>query len=65
MKADDIKLDQDLNRQVWRRGKTNPPRKIRIKMVKDEDETVIVSLYETAKEAEVHSAVPKVSSDKE
>src|SRR5919199_1968249 len=46
MKANDIKLDQDLNRQVWSRGKTNPPRKLRVKMVKDEDGVVTVSLYE-------------------
>src|SRR5215210_2898977 len=46
MKSSEIKLDQDLNRQVWSRGKTNPPRKVRVKMVKDEDGTVTVSLYE-------------------
>lgn len=46
MKSSEIKLDQDLNRQVWARGKTNPPRKVRVKMVKDEDDVVTVSLYE-------------------
>lgn len=46
MKSTDIKLDQDLNRQIWSRGKTNPPRKVRVKMVKEEDGTVTVSLYE-------------------
>jgi large subunit ribosomal protein L31e len=46
MKSSEIKLDQDLNRQIWSRGKTNPPRKVRVKMVKDEDGTVTVSLYE-------------------
>lgn len=46
MKSGDIKLDQDLNRQVWAKGKTNPPRKVRVKMVKDEDDVVTVSLYE-------------------
>jgi large subunit ribosomal protein L31e len=48
MKSDEVKLDQDLNRQIWRRGKTNPPRKIRLKLVKDEDGTVVVSLYDEA-----------------
>ena len=48
MKSDDIKLDQDLNRQIWSRGKTNPPRKVRVKMVKDDDDVVTVSLYEEA-----------------
>src|SRR5215213_6628542 len=46
MKSSEIKLDQDLNRQMWSRGKTNPPRKVRVKMVKEEDGTVTVSLYE-------------------
>ena len=43
MKSEEIKIDQDLNRQIWKRGKTNPPRKVRVKMVKDEDGMVIVS----------------------
>ena len=46
MKSDEVKLDQDLNRQIWRRGKTNPPRKVRLKLVKDEDGAVVVSLYD-------------------
>lgn len=46
MKSSQIKLDQELNRYIWQRGKTNPPRKVRVRIVKDEDEQVIVSLYE-------------------
>lgn len=46
MKGEEIKLDQDLNRQIWSRGRTNPPRKVRVKMAKDEDGVVTVSLYE-------------------
>lgn len=46
MKSNQVKLDQDLNRQLWSRGKTNPPRKVRVKMVKEEGGTVTVSLYE-------------------
>ncbi len=48
MKSDDVKLDQDLNRQIWKRGKTNPPRRARLRMAKDDDGTVVVSLYEEA-----------------
>ena len=51
MKSEDIKVDQDLNRQVWSRGKTNPPRKVRVKMVKDEDGVVTISSYEDLPEA--------------
>ena len=46
MKSSDIKIDQDLNRQVWSRGKANPPRKIRVRMTKDEDDVVIVSTHD-------------------
>ncbi len=46
MKSEEIKLDQDLNRQIWSRGRANPPRKVRVKMAKDEDGVVTVSLYE-------------------
>jgi large subunit ribosomal protein L31e len=56
MKSDEIKLEQDLNRQIWSRGKTNPPRKVRVKMVKDEDGVVTVSLYEDLPEATTTTA---------
>lgn len=46
MKSSQIKIDQELNRYVWEKGKTNPPRKVRVRIVKDDDEQVIVSLYE-------------------
>ena len=52
MKSDEVKLDQDLNRQIWKRGKTNPPRKVRLKLVKDEDGAVVVSLYDEATKGE-------------
>jgi large subunit ribosomal protein L31e len=56
MKSGDVKLDQDLNRQIWTRGKTNPPRKVRVKMVKDEDDIVTVSLYEEPAETKAAPA---------
>jgi large subunit ribosomal protein L31e len=46
MKSSHIKIDQELNRYIWEKGKTNPPRKVRVRIVKDEDDQVIVSLYE-------------------
>ena len=48
MKTEEVKIDQDLNRQIWNRGKSNPPRKVRVKMVKDDNGIVIVSSYEEA-----------------
>ncbi|MGH9978044.1 MAG: 50S ribosomal protein L31e, partial [Nitrososphaeraceae archaeon] len=50
MKTDDIKIDQYLNRYLWQRGKRNPPRKIRVRMTKDETDTVVISIYEEVKE---------------
>src|SRR5687768_8822834 len=46
MKTDEVKLDQELNRHVWKKGKANPPRRLRVRMMKDEDGIVVVSPYE-------------------
>ena len=48
MKSNEVKLDQELNRHVWERGRTNPPRRLRVRMAKDEEGIVVVSLYEEA-----------------
>ena len=65
MKSSDVKIDQDLNRQVWSRGKANPPRKIRVRMTKDEDDVVIVSMYdEPAKTALAPTEPESVSEPK-
>ena len=63
MKSSDVKLEQELNRQVWLRGKTNPPRKVRVKMVKDEDGVVTVSLYEDTAETPVEETKPEVTTE--
>lgn len=69
MKSENIKIDQNLNETMWERGIRHPPRKIRVKMTKDEDDVVTVSLYsEEAKEVEkveeetkVETAVPTMA----
>ena len=63
MKSTEIKLDQDLNRQIWSRGKTNPPRKVRVKMVKDEGGVVTVSLYEDLPEATATTTTTTTEND--
>ncbi|MDP9306220.1 MAG: 60S ribosomal protein L31 [Thermoproteota archaeon] len=55
MQADKVKIDQDLNRHIWSRGKKNPPRKIRLRMVKEDDDTVVVSSYIEEKRTETES----------
>jgi large subunit ribosomal protein L31e len=52
MQTDKVKIDQDLNRHIWSRGKTNPPRKIRLRMIKEDDDTVIVSSFTEEKMSE-------------
>lgn len=51
MKTDKIKIEQDLNRYIWRKGKTNPPRTVRVRMIR-EDDVVIVSSFTEARNAE-------------
>ena len=69
MKSSQIKIDQELNRYIWEKGKTNPPRKVRVRIVKDEDDQVIVSLYEdilnesTTEATELKSDLSPVDSD--
>jgi large subunit ribosomal protein L31e len=63
MKSDEIKLEQELNRQIWSRGKTNPPRNVRVKMVKDEDGVVTVSLYEDSPEAPAEEKKPEPAAE--
>ena len=55
IQTDKVKIDQDLNRHIWSRGKKNPPRKIRLRMVKEDDDTVVVSSYIEEKRTESES----------
>jgi large subunit ribosomal protein L31e len=65
MKSDEVKIDQDLGRHIWSRGKTNPPRKVRVKMIKDDDDVVTVSLYEEPMEtADEDTAAEETKSKK-
>ena len=42
MKADQVSLSEETNNLLWTRGISKPPRKIRIRVVKDKDGKVIV-----------------------
>jgi large subunit ribosomal protein L31e len=44
MKSSEIKIDSELNERLWSRGITKPPRRITVKMTKDEDGLVTISL---------------------
>ena len=59
MQTNKVKIDQDLNRHIWSRGKKNPPRKIRLRMIKEDDDTVVVSSYIEEKSSLSEEAVEK------
>jgi large subunit ribosomal protein L31e len=63
MKSTHIKIDQELNRYIWEKGKTNPPRKVRVRIIKDEDDQVIVSLYEDILNEPSSAAETELKSD--
>ncbi len=42
MKTDDVSLSNETNSMLWVRGISKPPRKIRVRVVKDKDGRVIV-----------------------
>jgi large subunit ribosomal protein L31e len=52
MKSSEIKIDTDLNEELWKRGITKPPRRITVKMEKDEDGVVTISLPKETKKKE-------------
>ncbi len=52
MKSSEIKIDTKLNDTLWNRGITRPPRKITVRMTKDEDGLVTISLPKAPNEEE-------------
>lgn len=51
MKSENIKIEEEVSHLVWARGIRHPPRKIRVKITKD-DGNVIVSKYQEEKTVE-------------
>ncbi|MCW3992920.1 MAG: 50S ribosomal protein L31e [Candidatus Bathyarchaeota archaeon] len=49
MKPASIVIDPKVNEAIWKRGIQNPPRKIRVRLSRDEDGTVTVALAEEAR----------------
>ena len=44
LKNDKVKIDQKLNEEIWKRSIQNPPMKIRLKVIKQDDKSVTVEL---------------------
>src|SRR5574340_5088 len=62
MQSENVKIEEAISHLVWARGIRHPPRKIRVKITKD-DGNVIVSKYQEDKKAE-ESKSEKKSDDK-
>lgn len=52
MKPDEVIIDPTVNEAIWARGIKNPPRKIRVRLSKDDEGTVTVTLAEAQAEEE-------------
>jgi large subunit ribosomal protein L31e len=59
MKTQEIKIEEDLSHQIWKRGIKHPPRKIRVKMIKTDEGFILVSPYEEQVEKVTQSAEEK------
>lgn len=46
MKSDEVKLDFTVNEKIWERGIQKVPPKIKVKAIKEEDGSVMVTLAE-------------------
>ena len=55
MKSENVKIEEEISHLVWERGIRHPPRKIRVKLSKDDDGNIIVSKYQEEKKAEQKS----------
>ena len=53
MKTQEIKIEEGVNHQIWKRGIKHPPRKIRVRMTKTDEGFVLVSPYEKEIEEDV------------
>ena len=62
MKSENVKIEEEISHLVWARGIRHPPRKIRVKITKD-DGNVIVSKYQEEKKVEESSKKSDKKSD--
>ena len=46
MKPDEVIIDPSVNELIWRNGIQNPPRRIRVRLSKDDEGVVTVNLAE-------------------
>jgi large subunit ribosomal protein L31e len=56
MKAGTVKVDAAVNAAVWARGIKSPPHKIRVKMTKDDEGLVTITMADIDPKAEARKA---------
>ena len=56
MKATTVTIDTSVNEAIWARGIKSPPHKIRVKMTKDDEGAVTVTMAEVDVKAEAKEA---------
>jgi large subunit ribosomal protein L31e len=59
MKSSEIKIDTALNERLWDRGITKPPRRITVRMEKDEDGVITISLPKEEKVLPTEQELPR------
>lgn len=64
MKAETITVDTTVNEAIWARGIKSPPHKIRVKMTKDDDGKVTITMAEVEAETEAKEEPKKGSKSK-
>jgi large subunit ribosomal protein L31e len=63
MKAKDVSVDTSVNEVIWARGIKSPPHKIRVKMTKDDEGNVAITMAETDLKVEAE-AKPETEAEK-
>ena len=64
MKAKEVSVDTSVNEVIWARGIKRPPHKIRVKMTKDDEGNVTITMAETDVNVEAE-AKPEKKAEKE
>ncbi|MCX6657003.1 MAG: 50S ribosomal protein L31e [Candidatus Bathyarchaeota archaeon] len=65
MKAKEVSVDTSVNEVIWARGIKSPPHKIRVKMTKDDEGNVTITMAETDVKAEAEAKPEKKAEKKE
>jgi large subunit ribosomal protein L31e len=64
MKAKKVSVDTSVNEVIWARGIKSPPHKIRVKMTKDDEGNVTITMAETDVKVEAEAKPEKEAEKK-